>query len=280
MSKNVIYYFSGTGNSYMAAKTIAQALGGAQLISVTCDPAKVSAKDADVIGFVSPVYEWDVPATVKSFIEKLEVNPDAYIFAVSTYIFIHGRAFETVENCLNQKGAHLSYGKGAYCVASQCTAYPPFPSTKVMLPIMERQFKKIASDIVGRKKRKFPRMSVITRKTFDKRMGPYLKIASEYDKGFYVSEDCAHCGICAKVCPLSNIVMENGNPKWHNTNCHGCMACAAYCPKKAILFKPPVAYVESGMFLANHLKLDKKRKRYHHPHVKFQELATRNKYIE
>ena len=55
--KKIIYYFSGTGNSLYTAGKIAEAIGGAELISVRCNPKDVSAKDADVIGFVCPVYE-------------------------------------------------------------------------------------------------------------------------------------------------------------------------------------------------------------------------------
>ena len=77
--KNIIYYFSGTGNSLRAAETIAEKIGGAVLYSVRCDPEQVSARDADMIGFVCPVYEWDVPGSFKTFISELYINPDAYI---------------------------------------------------------------------------------------------------------------------------------------------------------------------------------------------------------
>ena len=91
--KKIIYYFSGTGNSLYTAGKIAEAIGGAELISVRCNPKDVSAKDADVIGFVCPVYEWDVPGTVKEFIKKLTINTNAYIFMVTTYIAVLGKSF-------------------------------------------------------------------------------------------------------------------------------------------------------------------------------------------
>ena len=47
--KRVIYYFSGTGNSLYTAGKIAEALGGAELISVRCNPREVSAKDAEAL---------------------------------------------------------------------------------------------------------------------------------------------------------------------------------------------------------------------------------------
>lgn len=44
-SKNVIYYFSGTGNSLRTAIKIAEKIGGAELINVRCAPEKLDAKD-------------------------------------------------------------------------------------------------------------------------------------------------------------------------------------------------------------------------------------------
>jgi len=57
--ENIIYYFSGTGNSLRTAVRIAEGIGGAEIVSVRCDPERVSAENADMIGFVCPAYEWE-----------------------------------------------------------------------------------------------------------------------------------------------------------------------------------------------------------------------------
>ena len=93
----IIYYFSGTGNSLRTARIIAKEIGGAKLISMSNVPSSVPANDAKIIGFVCPVYEWDIPEPVKFFVKNLTLNPQAYIFMVSTYIAIHGRCFETMD---------------------------------------------------------------------------------------------------------------------------------------------------------------------------------------
>lgn len=81
--EKVIYYFSGTGNSLQAARIIAAEMGGAMLVSMGSDPEKNAAATAEMIGFVCPVYEWDVPRTVKDFVRRLAVNPlqtpEAYV---------------------------------------------------------------------------------------------------------------------------------------------------------------------------------------------------------
>lgn len=277
--RKIIYYFSGTGNSLRAATIIAERIGGAELVNVRCAPEEVSAKDADMIGFVCPVYEWDIPGTFKNFIEQLTVNPKSYIFMVTTYIAVLGKSFETVEKILRDKGAHLDYGRALRCVASQCIAYPPFPPEKIMLPYMEKQMKRAGNEINLRKHREYPRMSPITRRRYKKVMGPYMEVEKEYDKGFFTDGRCTGCGTCAKVCPTRNISIQEKHPVW-NHNCHGCNACVAYCPTKAIQFKTPKAYEELGTIISKMLRLPEKRKRYHHPMIKAKDLICDKKEID
>ncbi len=276
--EHIIYYFSGTGNSMRAAAGIAERIGGAELVSVRCDPESVSAEHAEVIGFVCPVYEWDLPGTMKRFVEKLRINPDAYIFMVATYIAIHGRAFETMDQLLSRKNARLDYGAALRCVASQCTAYAPFPPEKLMVPRMERRIAKLGREISWREHKAYPTMSWFTRKLYPKLMTPYMEVEREYDKGFYTDKRCVGCETCAKVCPTRNITFQDGHPVW-NHHCHGCMACVAYCPTKAIQFKTPPAYEQLGTVISKRLCLPEKRKRYHNPYIKAGDLMADRQYI-
>ena len=50
---------------------------------------------------------------------------------------------------------------------------------------------------------------------------------------YYMKERCTGCGACVALCPLNNIELESGKPKWGN-NCTHCMACICRCPNKAI----------------------------------------------
>lgn len=277
--EKIIYYFSGTGNSLRTAVRIAEGIGGAEVISVRCGAENVSAERADVVGFVCPAYEWDMPGTMRSFVEQLTMNPAAYIFMVVTYVAIHGRAFETMEEILSGKTARLSYGRALRCVASQCTAYAPFPPEQLMVPYMERRLGKIVREIAEKKVRAFPTMSWLTRKLYPKLMTPYMEVEREYDKGFYTDARCVGCQVCAKVCPTKNITFQNDRPVW-NHHCHGCMACVAYCPAKAIQFKTPEAYERLNTVISKRLCLPEKRKRYHNPFISAADLMTDRQYIQ
>lgn len=269
--KKIIYYFSGTGNSYATARIIAQELQNTELISVKFNPAEVSAAEADMIGFVCPAYEWDVPDRMAQFIKELDMNPRAYIFMVTTYIFVHGKSFETVDTLLREKGGKLSYGRALRCVASQCTAYEPFPSPEYMVPHSGKKAHKIAREIAMQTKRDFPKMSPISRKLYPKMMTPFKNVGQYFDKGFYTSDACVGCGLCSKICSCHNITIENNKPVFHH-QCEGCMSCVSYCPRKAIQFKTPEEYLQLNNAISKKLKLPENRTRYHHPEVPASDL--------
>ena len=71
--KNIIYCFSGTGNSLRAARIIADTLKDTVIVNVKNDPSGYGAENADVIGFVCPVYEWNVPGRMREFISGLSI---------------------------------------------------------------------------------------------------------------------------------------------------------------------------------------------------------------
>ena len=276
--KKVIYCFSGTGNSLNAAKTIAKAIGGATVVSVRKDTVSDLAADADVVGFICPVYEWDIPETMKDFAEQLTVNPKAYTFMVATYVGVHGRCFETMDAILRQKGTKLHYGKALRCVASQCIAYEPFPSPRFMVPRSNRHAKKIGKAVAAKKRNAYPRMSLVTRRLYGKMMTPFMNVQHEFDKGFYTSDKCVGCGLCSKLCPCRNITMEDKHPVW-NHNCIGCNACVVYCPTKAILFETPEAYRNLDNAISRRLGLPDKRTRYHNPAIEAKDMLMQQEEV-
>jgi len=276
--KNVIYYFSGTGNSMRAAKVIGQELGDSEIISMRVDPREVSAEDADVIGFVFPVYHWTMPAPAVRFVRQLKINTDAYIFAVAMPSVIGGIACETCARLIGEKGGKIAYGNVVHCVANYVLVYPPLPSPKLMVPLMERGIRKIAQDIASRKERAYPKAGWIVKARRDRVMTPYLEVQKYADHPFTVGGSCIGCGLCARVCPCNNIALREGKPEFQH-HCAQCMACVTNCPKRAIGYQVPeedpngLCRSNKKIPLVKLMGLPEKRKMYRNPYISAADLT-------
>lgn len=258
MLKNVIYYFSGTGNSLRVARKIATSLGEATLVSMRVDPKDYSAADAEKVGFVFPVYYWTLPYPVRRFIEGLKINPKAYVFGVAVPGIIQGRATLDLSLLLKEKGISLAYANFAKYVANYVAMYPPFPNPKRRIPKAEKEVDVIASEIKEGKLRQ-AHVAFLSKITYPVLMkNAYRRWhVPALDKHFRISSQCISCGLCAKVCPCHNIVMKEGKPVFLH-QCSQCMACLAHCPKEAI----------------NFLCFTKHRKKYRNPFVSAADLIS------
>ena len=64
-------------------------------------------------------------------------------------------------------------------------------------------------------------------------VNPLFYAIAVKDGAFTASTACTGCGQCVSRCPLNNITLEDGKPRWGG-NCTHCMACICYCPAEAI----------------------------------------------
>ncbi|MER0282015.1 EFR1 family ferrodoxin [Clostridioides difficile] len=261
--RNVIYYFTGTGNSMRAAQVIAQELNNTEIISMRTSPSDYSKLTAERIGFIFPVYHWTIPETVIQFIKNLELSPDAYIFAISMPAFINGKSMEELALLLKEKGCNLSYGNKVYSVANYVAMYPPFPNPKKRVPKTEEQLRIISKEISQKEIRNYPKPNFLVNTLFHKIMDHYIKNCPSNDKYFKVWDDCISCGLCFKVCPCKNIIMQNGKPTFQH-QCNQCMACISFCPKESINFP----------------YFTRKRKKYHNPYISSNDIVLNRKYYK
>jgi flavodoxin len=112
MRKNIIFVFSGTGNSLWAAKKISEELENCEIVSMGCHKQYTLTDEYDVIGFVYPTYYRGMPAKVNDFVSQIDFqnNKNAYFFAVATCGSVKHAGNPTVvlRNFLKRKGITLS----------------------------------------------------------------------------------------------------------------------------------------------------------------------------
>lgn len=264
-----------------AARIIAERLGNTEIVSMRADPTDYSAKDCEIVGFVYPVYHWTMPAPAVSFVEKLDINPNAYVFVVAMPSFVCGMACEKLAEILDRKGIRLQYGNIVNSVANYVIVYPPFPSPKLRVPKTEKKLKKIAEDIFDRKTRAYPRASKMIKRKSERVMTPYLELQKYADNPFTISKECISCGLCSRVCPCHNIVLEGGKPSFQH-HCANCMACVVSCPKRAIGYeikgedRKLLDSSDSKTPIVKIMGLPPKRKLYRNPYITVNDLTKEN----
>ena len=204
--KSTIFWFSGTGNSLYAAKCIAAELGDTRLARITDKTPSdaVGGKDTKV-GFVFPSYYWNLPRAVWAFVEKLEIKPDTYIFAVVTMGGTGHGSIAAMKKLLKAKGLRLHYGKGVKMPANYVLLYNPADSTasEALLDQKDNQLREIAAAIASE-----------TRATtaLPIRFGRMYKNIEQLDAKFTVGDACTGCGLCERLCSVGNIKLDNGKP--------------------------------------------------------------------
>jgi len=251
-----IYYFTATGNSLHAALYIAEGLGDAEglppaeVVSVTKAGMNVKC-NSDVIGFVFPSFCWGMPNMMRDFIASGDFNKDAYFFTVVTCGASPGGSAFDADALLREKGAKLSYSAKVKMVSNYIPMYEINTAAQdEVLAKAERELDIITGDLKERKSNAFKKARLISK--IHKMM---MKDCKTEDKKYNVSDACDGCGICAAVCPAGNIELPDGKPGFKH-NCEHCIACIHWCPRRAINYKDKT----------------QKRKRYHHPKVKAEQL--------
>ncbi|MGZ7068514.1 MAG: EFR1 family ferrodoxin [Methanobacterium sp.] len=262
MNKAEIYYFSGTGNSLIVARDIAEKMNG-NLISIPSVMDKQSlTTDADVIGIVFPVYYVglaNIPLIVQQFVKKLDKISTKYIFAVCTYGGGAGSTLQMLDEMIRKRGGHISSGFGVQM--PQNAFRKPFENKeKLYNRWRNKKLDFIYENVNAKNEGWFDTDSLFNGmvvKILDKLMKlDFLKsffinpmkstakvskdsnltideIIPLMDKSYQTDENCKGCSTCSKVCPVQNIKMVDDNPVWQH-HCENCLACIKWCPQKAI----------------------------------------------
>ncbi len=227
----MIFYFTGSGNSYSVAKQIGDKIGE-NLVPLALFNDFESCRNCKYIGIVFPCYIGQAPDIVLDFKEKLfrYVDKDhTFIFCVITYANSPANSYNAFKRSIH---AWFEVKMPENDIANSHA--PSKEKEELLLSNAKIKIDGFIEDILAKKE-----VTVGSRPV----LGAILKLVSKSMKKMYANFDtylsadanCSKCKMCIQYCPLKNITFDN-TPVWGG-NCANCFGCVNRCPKQAIQYK-------------------------------------------
>jgi Pyruvate/2-oxoacid:ferredoxin oxidoreductase delta subunit len=254
----LVYYTSGTGNSYRVARWLAARSeeGGWLPRVVSIEQARPSeevwADGAQVLLLVAPTHGFTTPWHMLRFAIRLPAGRSTPAYCVATRAGVRfGKWFPPgmAGSCalllalvLTLKGYRVR-GTMSVDMPSNWYSLHPIQGTRSIDLIRARGMKKTRAFAakVLECRRVWLTPNNVYELIFGLLLAPislaYLVVGRFFlAKLFFANNRCDGCGLCAKGCPVRAINMwghEQPRPFWSH-RCESCMRCAAFCPHNAI----------------------------------------------
>ncbi len=259
-AKNIIYYYSGSGNSLSVAKHIGEKLGNTDVVSVYAlrENPVVPAEYARV-GIVTATWFVRPPRVVREVCEKLQLARQQKVFIVATCGGYDGYVCIDLKAILQPKTDFPVQTFMLPMPPNHIVGFSPLPywvehiylnhEAKASVKIAG----KIRADSPTRNRKGLNRKALSwVSKTFNGWLGVDR---DSVEGGFYTSATCTKCGVCEKLCKNGNIHMTEDGVVWGH-DCQQCMACIMWCPNHAI----------------RHPNVPEKRRRWQNPNVTLKDM--------
>ena len=233
----IMLYFSGTGNSKYIAELFSREMNaGSYSIEEDVDFSELISAN-DTIGFCYPIYASRVPRILRSFVARhMDVLKGKKLIIFCTQMLFSGdgaRAFTSLFPC-----GHVDV------VYAEHFLMPTNVNNLLILPLAgdksvekyiaraQRKVQAVCADIkAGKVKRRgfnlgsrllgLPQAAVL----------PLME--RKFNSAVRVRKSCDGCGLCVKLCPMQNLVLEDGRIT-HKRDCTACYRCVNKCPRGAI----------------------------------------------
>lgn len=234
--KKTVAYFSGSGNTYYAAKKIAEGIG-AELMAIPdilADPD--SFEIPEVLGIVFPTYMFSPAGPAVTFVEEIfgkrDMSEMQYLFLVATYGITPVGSPKKLENFISRTGCASSYAAAVKFPETfiPLKKIPSEDKIEAIYRAADKTLERIIADLNAEKLK--PAGRTILRHINS--IHAVMNVAKDSAKKFEtVSSKCVLCGDCVRGCPTGNIKIESGKVVFGD-NCVACWGCYHRCPQKAI----------------------------------------------
>lgn len=243
MKKCLIYVFSGTGNTALAANNIAKYLTQygyeTTVYRIKAPYADVpSGEDFDLVGFGYPIHAFNAPEVFVKFIKKLPKltqRTRAFIFKVSGEPYHLNDASSLVfSNKLRKKGFDVVLEKHLIMPYNIMFRYPDGVAKQMYL------YLDALSELIA-KKLSLGEIEIMHYGFWHSILSFFLRIEWIAPKlnCFFVHIDrskCTSCHSCIKNCPTQSMFINKKGKIRVNHSCAMCMSCTYSCPTNAIQF--------------------------------------------
>lgn len=252
MTKIVLFYFSGTGNTKWVCETVANYLSEQERNDLMGLPLSIEhlnrsitskfTEAADVLGIVFPIYGGAPPKAMTEFIKTIPpARKKQKALIICTQSFFSFSGGDTVRDILASKGYSVDWCAHIKMPNSLCVHTFPYSVFKYsdepeyIKPFLSKAENKIAAlcDKIIHEKKYLQGFSMLSRATGS----AYRFLAKDYFHGklSIMNKNCTDCGICSQTCPMKCIKSVDGY-KTIGKECTGCMKCYNLCPNNDILF--------------------------------------------
>jgi len=234
-----IVYFSGTGGTALAAACFEDLLKKQGCRVSSCRIGRDMDRDLspghDFLLLLFPVHAFNAPEPVFRWIEKQPAvrGKKAAVISVSGggEMFPNKASRLSSIRRLEKKGYHVVYESMLVMPANCLLPVKPIVAS-MLLNILPVKVQGIVKDLMDGK---IVRSRLSRADRIASILGEMEKPSAKLWGRFIKSTDaCTSCGWCSANCPVGNIRMSDGRPRFDN-HCSMCLGCIYGCPEKALV---------------------------------------------
>lgn len=239
MTQMLGIYFSGTGNSKYALEIFLQHFDiSAKAVSIEDETLLEEIEGQEQLVFSYPVQYSSLPKILYDFVtEHGDLWKDKQIFVIATMGLFSGDGAGMLARLLKKYGARITGGlhlKMPDSIADEKALKRSLEENKKLVAQAENKIKQAVAKI---KDGNPPREGLNGLHRLAGLLGQRLyfghKTKRYSDKLKIEDTRCVGCGKCAELCPMKNIVLEDGLAI-AGDRCTMCYRCVNACPKQAV----------------------------------------------